>query len=136
MKIVEVLLLMAFLSLGCQHVSYTVSGSGRFPVLKFTDSVHDFGTIREGQQVSWLFRFRNTGNSDLLLVSAASTCGCTIPEFPEKPVSPGDTGSIRVVFDSRYKTGRQVKPVYIQGNTRPPLSKVTITCNVLASTEN
>ncbi len=136
MKIVPVLLLMTSLESGCQDVSYVAPGSRRFAVLTFSDTVHDFGTIREGQQVSWRFRFRNTGTGDLLLVSAASTCGCTIPDFTGQPVSPGDTGSIRVLFDSRYKTGRQVKPVFIQGNTRPPLSRLTITCNVLASTEN
>jgi hypothetical protein len=131
MKIIAALMVFLWLETSCQHVTYASGGNNRYPVMHFTDTVHDFGTIREGRKVSWQFHFTNTGKSDLLIVSAASTCGCTVPDFPEKPVAPGESGIIRVVFNSAYKTGLQAKGVYVEANTKPGLNKVSITCDVL-----
>ena len=31
------------------------------PVFQFTDELHDFGTIVQGEKISYAFRFKNTG---------------------------------------------------------------------------
>ena len=88
------------------------------PVMTFDRTIHDFGTIQEGERVETLFTFTNTGKSDLVIVDARGSCGCTVPEYPKNtPISPGATGQIRVSFDSSNKPNLQQKTVTISANT-------------------
>lgn len=103
----------------------------QYPVFSVADTAHDFGTIEEGKVVKFDFRFRNTGKKPLIISQAGSTCGCTVPKFPKKPVAPGETGYIHVVFDSKGKIGKQLKPVFITANTMPRQITLSIACNVV-----
>lgn len=88
------------------------------PVMTFNKTIHDFGTIQEGERVETLFTFTNTGKSDLVIVDARGSCGCTVPEYPKNtPIAPGATGQIRVSFDSSNKPNLQQKTVTISANT-------------------
>lgn len=83
------------------------------------DSAYNFGTITEGDKVEYNFRFKNTGNKPLVINNAHASCGCTIPEKPEKPVMPGETSFIKVVFNSTGKSGHQEKSIFVSSNARP-----------------
>ena len=88
------------------------------PVMTFDKTIHDFGAIQEGERVETLFTFTNTGKSDLVIVDARGSCGCTVPEYPKNtPIAPGATGQIRVSFDSSNKPNLQQKTVTISANT-------------------
>jgi hypothetical protein len=88
------------------------------PVMTFEKSEHDFGTINEGDVVETAFAFTNTGNSDLTILDARGSCGCTVPEYPKNtPIAPGETGEIKVKFDSANKPGNQLKTVTLTTNT-------------------
>lgn len=88
------------------------------PVLSFNNSEYDFGTISEGDVVETSFAFTNTGNSDLTILDARGSCGCTVPEYPKNtPIAPGESGSIKVKFDSANKPGNQSKTVTLTTNT-------------------
>ena len=88
------------------------------PVMTFDKTIHDFGSIQEGDRVETLFTFTNTGKSDLVIVDARGSCGCTVPEYPKNsPIPPGETGKIRVSFDSSNKPNMQQKTVTISANT-------------------
>lgn len=102
------------------------------PVFKFEKEVYDFGEIKEGEKVTYDFKFKNIGNSPLIISSATATCGCTIPEYPKEPLAPGAEGLIRVVFNSAGKAGMQNKIVSITANTVPSLTELNILGNVLA----
>ena len=103
------------------------------PVFKFEKEVYDFGEIKEGEKVTYDFKFKNIGNSPLIISSATATCGCTIPEYPKEPVAPGAEGLIRVVFNSAGKAGMQNKIISITANTVPSLTELNILGNVLAA---
>ena len=103
------------------------------PVFKFEKEVYDFGEIKDGEIVSYDFKFKNIGNSPLIISSATATCGCTIPEYPKEPVAPGAEGLIRVVFNSAGKAGMQNKIISITANTVPSLTELNILGNVLAA---
>ncbi len=83
------------------------------------DSVHNFGTIKEGEIVEFSFRFKNTGNKPLIVTNANASCGCTVPEKPEKPVMPGEMGFIKVKFNSDRRPGQTSKSVHVLANTSP-----------------
>src|SRR3990167_7446220 len=95
------------------------------PIIEFADSIKDFGTITEGDLVSYIFRFKNTGKSPLIISNASGSCGCTVPRWPKDPIVPGDTGSVSVAFNSQGKFGHQVKTVTVVSNTEPSVKKLT-----------
>ncbi len=87
------------------------------PKMKFEVTEHDFGTIDEGDVVETVFKFKNEGKSELIISSAKASCGCTIPQWPKKPVMPGEEGEIKVKFNSRGKPNKQQKRITLTTNT-------------------
>ena len=90
---------------------------GDLPKVKLDKEIHDFGTIAEGDVVETEFIVTNTGASDLLIVDAKGSCGCTVPEPPKDPIKPGESAPIKVSFDSKGKPGNQEKTVTLTTNT-------------------
>ena len=103
--------------------------------ITFDKKSHDFGTIKEEDgDVSCEFVVTNTGDSPLLLLRAASSCGCTVPEFQKEPIRPGQKGIIKVTYHAKGRPGPFTKSVRIYDNSKPNhVSQVTITGNVLSS---
>ena len=86
--------------------------------MSFDKIIHDFGTIEEGETVQTSFTFTNTGETNLIIVDARGSCGCTVPNYPKNtPIAPGATGEILVSFDSSNKPNMQQKTVTISANT-------------------
>ncbi|MEY2650497.1 MAG: hypothetical protein RLZZ261_659 [Bacteroidota bacterium] len=104
--------------------------SADLPELSFANESHDFGTINEGQVVETEFKFTNTGKAPLIISSAQGSCGCTVPEYPNAPVAPGEEGVIRVSFNSEGKPNQQSKTVTLTTNAVPSTKVLTITANV------
>ncbi|MGB1317562.1 MAG: DUF1573 domain-containing protein [Flavobacteriales bacterium] len=96
------------------------------PSFTFEKEAHDFGTIIQGEKVSYSFKFTNSGEGDLIITSAKGSCGCTIPEYPTEPLAPGEEGVIDVVFNSDGKSGQQNKKVTIVANTVPNTTVLAI----------
>lgn len=90
----------------------------------FEERNFEFGEVTEGEIIEHTFRFRNTGKAPLVIQGARSTCGCTVPEWPEDPIPVGGEGEIFVRFDTKNKRGRQVKPVIVTASSYPATSKV------------
>ena len=104
------------------------------PVITFKETTFDFGDIKDGEVVNHTFEFTNTGTSPLVIESATSTCGCTVPEPPKDPIAPGQSSKIEVQFSSAGKGGtQQMKTINIKANTQPEITQVNIKANVLAA---
>ncbi len=101
------------------------------PVMSFEVSQADLGDLRQGEKAEYRFEFTNTGNKPLIIQNVISTCGCTVPEWPEKPVMPGEKGVLKVIFDSAGKIGRQNKIITIRSNVPGPDKKLRISAMVL-----
>lgn len=89
----------------------------KFPVMVFEESEFDFGTIDQGTPQEHVFKFTNTGDADLIIVDAKSSCGCTVPEYTKDPVAPGATGELLVKFNGSGKN-QVSKTVTITANTK------------------
>jgi Protein of unknown function (DUF1573) len=94
------------------------------------DTAYNFGKIAEGDKVEYKFRFKNTGNKPLVIANATASCGCTVPEKPEKPVLPGETSFIKVIFNSKGKSGHQEKTIYVNSNVKPSFPELKLTGEV------
>lgn len=99
--------------------------------IKFTKDVFEFGKIKQGDNVSYAFMFKNTGNLPLIISNATATCGCTVPNWPKEPIKPGAIGKIDVVFNSTGKKGLQDKIITVTANTNPAENKVHLIGEVL-----
>lgn len=93
----------------------------------------NLGKIKEGQVVEVSYRFKNSGDKNLVIESVNASCGCTVPERPEKPIAPGEEDVIKAKFDSRGKPGHQQKTITVVSNT--PENTQTLSFSVEVETE-
>lgn len=90
--------------------------------IQWLDSTYlDLGKQKEGKEIEITFRFKNTGNKNLVIRSVSAQCGCTIPEKPEKPFAPGEEGVIKAKYNGSGH-GETRKEVYVTANTNPSSS--------------
>lgn len=99
-------------------------------LLTFRATDHDFGKVKAGEKVGCIFSYTNTGDADLVISSASASCGCTVPRFDKKPVPPGGTGTIEVIFDTSGREGVQTKTVVVQSNAENNLVILRIIAEV------
>ena len=101
------------------------------PIVEILESEFDFGEIKQGDIVSHNYNIKNIGNADLLISSAKGSCGCTVPEWPQDPIGPGELANIKVTFDSKGKIGKQAKRVTLMTNAIPNVKILTIKGNIV-----
>jgi hypothetical protein len=94
--------------------------------ITYTEHEFDFGTVNEGEVVNHSFKFVNTGKVPLVIQKARSSCGCTIPEWPESAILPGGTGEILAKFNTTGKMNEQKKTIYVTANTWPNETTVAL----------
>jgi len=95
---------------------------GPLPVLNFEKTDHDFGTVTEGQKVSYTYKVKNTGEAPLIIQSAQPSCGCTVPTWTKDPIPVGGSGFVTAEFDSNGKPGINNKTITITANTWPKVT--------------
>lgn len=81
----------------------------------FDKMVHNYGTIEQGGDGTCEFTFTNTGKEPLVLTSVRAGCGCTLPEWSKDPILPGESGVIKVKYDTR-RVGPIAKAVVVTSN--------------------
>ncbi|TXD48260.1 DUF1573 domain-containing protein [Polaribacter sp. IC073] len=72
---------------------------------KFEKETIDYGKINKGTNGERTFVFINIGDAPLLIKNIQSSCGCTVPEKPEKPIMPGEKGKIKVAYNTNIIGG-------------------------------
>ena len=72
-------------------------------LIKFDKTSYAFGKVPKDKPVSVEFTFTNPGKKPLIIEDATAECGCTKPEYPQKPIMPGKTGTIKVTYDAKEK---------------------------------
>jgi len=103
--------------------------------VQIIDSSYNFGKITDGEKVEYSYRFKNTGTKPLVIQDASASCGCTVPQKPEKPILPGETGFIKIVFDSKGRVGNAYKTVTVLSNANPGFPQLILTGDVEAKKE-
>jgi Protein of unknown function (DUF1573) len=104
-------------------------------LVKFNTEKHDFGKIKQGVPVTFNFEFKNISDKPVVVENASASCGCTVPEKPEKPIAPGETGKIKVQFNAAA-VAPFTKDIYIKLAGVDQQKTVHITGEVVAATDN
>ncbi len=86
--------------------------------ITFEKTTHQFGEIPFNGNGTYEFVFKNTGNEPLILSQPKSSCGCTVPEWPKKPILPGETDVIKVTYKNTNRPGSFSKYVTIFSNAK------------------
>ncbi|MEO5500609.1 MAG: DUF1573 domain-containing protein [Ginsengibacter sp.] len=97
------------------------------------DSVYNFGKVTDGENVVYSYRFKNNGNKPLVISQASASCGCTVPEKPEQPIKPGETGFLKIVFNSTGRVGPVHKEVTVISNAYPAFPVLQLIGEVVSS---
>lgn len=93
--------------------------SSSFTSIAWLDSTtKNLGELVKDQTIEVTFRFKNTGKNNLIFESVTASCGCTIPEKPEKPFAPGEEGEIKAKFNGSGH-GTISKTITAIANTTP-----------------
>ena len=100
--------------------------SNKQAAITFETDTHDFGTVLQGEVVTYSFHFTNTGNMPLIISSVKSSCGCTVGDYPRQPIAPGDKGAIKVTYDSKGHHGFQSRVLTVMSNTIPAKNTLRI----------
>ncbi len=98
--------------------------------ITFDEEMHDFGNLSAGEQVSYGFHFRNTGERDLIISGCSASCGCTVPSYPQGRIAPGKDGYVTVSFNSSGKAGETYEEVTVVSNAQPGRKKLIIRAKV------
>ena len=108
-----------------------VNDKNGLPVISFEKDFHDFGKLISGEQVTYSFKFKNTGKTLLIISNVSTSCGCTVSAFPKQPIKPGEGATIDVSFDSEGRHGLQSKTITVFTNTQPPTTTLRIQSKVV-----
>ncbi len=120
MKTLKCFALILFAAVAMPAWGENANEDEKYPEITFEKTTIDFGLFdkEHGDKVCW-FVFTNTGQKDLMILTANSTCGCTIPEIPKNPIAPGQKDSIKVSYNgSTRRVGMMKKTIAITTNCK------------------
>ena len=100
--------------------------SNKQAAIKFDKEEHDFGTLLQGEVVSYSFHFNNIGDMPLIISEVGSSCGCTVGDYPREPIAPGKSGDIKVTYNSAGHHGFQSRFLTVMSNTNPAKTTLRI----------
>ena len=115
------------------HLSVSLSLFAQ-PQMKFDRESVDFGTVLLNNPVTAEFKVTNSGNSFLVLTSVDASCACTAIEWPESGIGPGETASIKAVFDAKA-LGTFYKEVEIRSNISTEPTYLQMSGRVVANAD-
>lgn len=94
--------------------------------ITFEKSEYDLGTVVAGEIVKASFKFKNTGDADLIIDTVKPSCKCSVLKWTETKIKPGGTGEVSAEIDTADKEGEQVKYFTVLYNGNPPVERVTL----------
>jgi hypothetical protein len=90
------------------------------------------GNVILGEEIESVFKLKNTGDYPLIIAEVKGSCSCTVADYPEDPIAPGDTEEITAtVRTDNAAPGQLSKEVRVVANTEPSLTVLSIRANVI-----
>ena len=100
------------------------------PRFSSNKETHSFGQIEWKHPVSVQYVITNTGDQPLVLTDVDPSCACSVAQWTQTPIAPGDKGTITVDFDAKA-LGHFDKSVAVYTNAEPNLAYLHFTGEVV-----
>lgn len=92
----------------------------------------DFGNVQENKVLKHEFLLKNDTANILTIKDITSSCGCTVSQVRQKILSPGESTTLEVSFDSKGYSGPVEQYIYINtDNLDNPVLRYIIKANVI-----
>ncbi len=89
----------------------------RQPKIEIEHPSYDFGKfVIKGNKKSHSFRYTNTGNAPLIIQRVTANCNCIDAKFSRRPLAPGESGEITIIYDPKKELGAFNKGVHVRTN--------------------
>ncbi|NPA35938.1 MAG: DUF1573 domain-containing protein [Chlorobi bacterium] len=122
----------AFIAISVFLLSIQAIAQHAKPYINFKEKIHDFGEFNESEGLkTYVFNFTNTGGQPLILHKVNASCGCTTPTYTKKPIPPGGSGNIKVVFNPKNRPGNFNKTITVSSNAENASVILRITGKVI-----
>lgn len=93
---------------------------------------YNAGEVLLGEEVQAKFTVRNTGNYPLIISEVKASCSCTVADYPEDPIAPGESGIIKAqVKTENAQVGQLTKEVRVMANTAPATTVLLIKADIV-----
>ena len=86
------------------------------PKIDFTKTIHDFGSVYQGQVVTTEFPYTNKGKDQLVIYETKAACGCTAMTLGRSRIEAGEESVIKVVYDTKGKMGKTSESILVRTN--------------------
>lgn len=86
------------LSVGCIHKFKPQSST----TIEFEKTELDMGMLESKKPKAIDIGFVNSGNEPLVIFQVETSCGCTVPQWSQKPIAPSKKGRIGVTYDAEF----------------------------------
>ncbi|MDD3738115.1 MAG: DUF1573 domain-containing protein [Lentimicrobiaceae bacterium] len=116
-RIITLISLLLISVVGFSQSSDSATDTSKQAVIKFENTTHNYGNIITGSDGIAEFRYKNTGNSPLIITNVVATCGCTVPQWDRAPVMPGGTGTLVIKYDTQ-RLGTINKSATVNSNAK------------------
>jgi len=87
--------------------------------IEFFQNEYNFDTIMVNTKLTKEVKFINTGKNPYFITDIKVSCGCTIPSYDNRPIAAGDTGMVKIEYNSEKKNGFNMNKLSVFGNTEP-----------------
>lgn len=102
--------------------------------VEWLETEHDFGAFDEDcGKVSCVFKGVNRGDEPLVVLAVRTNCGCTASSVSGSSFAPGDTVAVTATYDAAGRPGRFTKRIYVDTNTDPSRSTLTVKGSVIGA---
>ncbi len=95
-----------YLSFAFSFFLYSCAAQSNLPasdrIIKFDNNHIELGEVKRGETREMEYNFTNIGKEDIE-ITFVSSCECTTVKYPRKAIQPGESGTLKVVFDSTEK---------------------------------
>jgi hypothetical protein len=127
----RMMLTLGLILIGIVMLNAQNSANDDGPTIKFDKAEHDYGTITQGSDGGCVFKFKNIGNEVLVISDVRKSCGCTTPTWSKEPILPGQSGEIKVGYNTN-SVGQFSKTITVLSNATNATITLTIKGNVVA----
>ena len=112
-----------------QSVSFAKQDTS-YAKLQFNKQIHDFGDVKQGDVLTYSFRFKNGGDEPLVVEAVKSECDCLTYTLEQKVFAPGEEGEILLTLNTAQLKGLSVEKLIILGNIQNGSKELSLTAEV------